>query len=119
MKKHFAHYLLILLLAIAPVQSVLAGISALEHATACEMGAMTGAGHEGMNHTADVDKASEKCSCCADCMMMCMSATHASYPATLGIFSAINILSAVDFNYGSVSSSQHPFTDIRPPIVLS
>lgn len=128
MKKHLVHYLLILVLAAAPLQTVLAGLAALEHATACEMGGMAGAEHAGqdamqMDHaqhdgSTDMTNMDSQCDCCSDCMSMCVSVSQVSFTAGSHTFKPLVKGSSGLFDYQLATSVQYPPTDIRPPIVL-
>ena len=122
MQKHFVHFALIIMLAIAPMQSVLAGLAALEHATACETGSMSGSEHAGMDHSSMSDKDSGKsdtqCSCCADCLAMCSSVAKPTGSMDVTQIGSSLSTELAFSRYSQATSSLHPPTDIRPPIAL-
>lgn len=122
MQKHCVHFLLIIMLAVAPMQSVLAGLAALEHATACGIGTMTTSEHAGMDHSAATDKDDGKidmqCDCCGDCLAMCTSVSKPTHSQDVSEFGVQDLTNLNNSRYTLAAGSQHPPIDIRPPIVL-
>ena len=117
MHRHVVHFVLVFMLAIAPVQSAVAGLAALGHETKCEMGGHDMSMHEGMQHDQDESVASGGCECC-DCSSLCLVlSTHV--PAVLSDSPAMPYLATTQ--HGNLTpptvNSQYPPTELRPPIV--
>lgn len=122
MQKHFVHFALIIMLAVAPMQTVLAGLASLEHVSKCDMGSMSDSMQADMDHSTMNDdhggKAEMQCDCCSDCMTMCVSVTQISPPAGGTEFKPLYAAISSSFDYLLAASSQYPPTENRPPIVL-
>jgi hypothetical protein len=125
MQKHFVHYVLIILLAVAPMQSVLAGLSALEFASACPMLDTATNEHvdRGVNAVADTGHdqsgmVDAQCDCCSDCLTTCAAMSQQTLVLGSEQFIAQQQTELNIPHYTMVVSSQYPPIDIRPPKVL-
>lgn len=118
MQKHLVHFVLIILLAVAPMQSVLAGLAALQHSSSCAMGN----GHAGESHSAMPDKGGDtkekKCDCCGDCLTTCVSLAKPTIALGSEEFTTQQMTELNTPRYTLIASSQYPPADIRPPKVL-
>lgn len=121
MHKHLVHITLIFMLAISPLQTVLAGLAAYEHVSKCNMGSMTENMHAGMDHAgmdSDHGKKGGQCDCCGDCLVMCTTAANLSLPHSAPELAVLAAETTGTSRYKVAANSQYPPTDIRPPIVL-
>lgn len=118
MSRRIIHFCLILLLAIGPVQSAFAGISALQHARCDTSMQHDMSQHAGMQHDQQAKHAGGQCEC-KHCGSHCFAvgAAAAALPAMLRFIPEPGRTLLQGFRSATLIG-QVPDTEIRPPITL-